>query len=547
MEEREQERIISRIREAEAWRDSNYGALWQDCLRRYRSQPERRREGSNIFVPQTFMQSEVIKSRIAESLFAERPYLTVLPREGSDAAKAQSVQMLLDWQLNDCLDLPRLVGESILSSLVIYGTAVTYTGWEVKNRRVRKSCWEQQPVLGSDGQQLQDELGEPLNLLQEQVLDEVQTIYDDPVVVAVPLADFFCDTRADKVESARFCGHREYLTRAVLDDMAAQGKYTIDWEALEKAEEDEMGGGFLPQENKGLYLVHHYWEDERHLVFINYSQCVCEEENPFWHGMKPYDKCCYVELEGEFFGMGVPEILAGLQDELNTSRNQRIDYNSLSLRRMWKLRKGCGLNARDLIWRQNGVLQVENMDDVQEINIQSLPGDAFANEAGIKQDMQDVTGCHDIIMGVAYSNETATTTMTRDNNASLRFKTAVRSLIKDLLIPIARKCVALDQQFLTEARLLRLLNQPAAEMFRCSPEEIAGEYDIIYCGTAVESQANKSLAKEKLLQAYSLALADPAYQADDLARMKLFRKVLSALDIAEADDLMPQVRVGQPS
>ena len=184
--------------------------------------------------------------------------------------------------------------------------------------------------------------------------------------------------------------------------------------------------------------------------------------------------------------------------------------------------------------------QVENMDDVQEINVQPLPGDAFAHESGVKQDMQDATGCYDILMGVSYVNETATTTMTRDNNASLRFKTVVRAIIKDLLLPIADKFLALDQQFLDEERALRLVGQPLDELFRVSPKELAGAYDVIYCGTATESMANRELNKERVLQAYSLALNDPAYLKDDRARLKLFRKVLLALGIAEAEDLLPE-------
>ena len=44
MEER-QTQIMARIEQAEKWRDANYGALWQDCYRRYRSQPLPRNEG----------------------------------------------------------------------------------------------------------------------------------------------------------------------------------------------------------------------------------------------------------------------------------------------------------------------------------------------------------------------------------------------------------------------------------------------------------------------------------------------------------------------
>ena len=550
MEEKESMRVLARITAAEQWRDSRYADLWQDCYRRYRSQPKRQREGSNLFVPHTFMQCEVIKARLCESLFSQRPYLAALPRESNDAARAQKMQTLLDWQLNERMDLPRLLGERVIANLVIYGTGITYTGWQVKRRRMRQAIAESQPLADAAGRPYLDENGQALELPRQRVIERLVTLYDDPLVADIALSDFFCDPLAEDIEGARFCGHCELMTREALQALAEEGKYSIDWEKLPPAagaatrgRAQEEADCFAAGEDKELHLVHHYWEDARHLVFLDRCQCICEEENPFWHGMKPYDKCCYVPLPGEFYGMGVPEILAGLQDELNTSRNQRIDYNSLSLRRMWKLRRGCGLTARDLVWRQNGVLQVENMDDVQEIDLQSLPADAFANESSVKQDMQDATGCHDILMGIAYSNETATTTMTRDNNASLRFKAAVRMLVKDLLVPIARKCAAMDQQFLSGSRVVRLLGseQPEA-LFSIDPAEINGDYDVIYCGAAVESMANQELNKERALQAYSLALADPAYQNDDLARLKLFRKVLASLGLTEGDDLLPACR-----
>lgn len=266
--------------------------------------------------------------------------------------------------------------------------------------------------------------------------------------------------------------------------------------------------------------------------------------------MKPYDKCCYSLLPGEFYGMGIPEVLTGLQDELNTARNQRIDYNSMSLRRMWKMRRGCGLAARDLVWRQNGVLQVENMDDIMEINIQPIPAAAFADEAAIKQDMQSTTGCHDILMGLSYSRETATTTLARDSNASLRFRAVISALIRDLLVPIARKCASMNQQFLSDSRLIRLTgreNASISDMQAIRPYDLIGNFDIIFCGSSMDAAANKQLNKEKALQAYSLALADPAYQADDHARLRLFQRVLESLDIKNAETLLPAVLAPLPA
>jgi len=546
MEKKELENIISRIRRAEQERDSKYGPQWRDWERRYRSQPERKREGSNLFVPQTFMQCEVIKARVGESLFASRPYVAALPRKGEDRQQAANVQMLLDWQMNDRMDLPRLISQQVMGSLVVYGTAVTYTGWKVRSRLLRRARTAEEKLLGADGKPLLDQSGQALHYRSTRVQTERELIYDDPMVSAIPLDDFFIDPEAEEIEDARYLGHREFMSRSQLEDLQEQGQFHIDWEKLESGDPEGEQQETDPEE-PGLYLVHHYWEDQRHVVILGRSQCALDEENPFWHGEYPYDKCCFVPVPGEFYGIGVPEILAGLQDELNTSRNQRIDYNSMSLRRMWKLRKGCGLSNADLIWRQNGVLQVENMDDVQEINLQGLPADAFANENGIKQDMQDATGCYDIIMGLGYANETATTTMTRDNNASLRFKTVVNAVIKDIMLPIARKFIAMDRQFLREERAFRLLDHPAEELFRLDPGDLGGDYDVIYCGSAVESLANKELNKNKALQAYSLALSDPAYQADDGARLGLFRRVLETLDMADAEQLLPRIRSTQAS
>lgn len=542
--EEKQAQIMARIEQAEKWRDTHYGALWEDCYRRYRSQPLPRNEGSNLFVPHTYMQCEVIKARIRENLFKERPYISVLPVERGDMAHAANMELLLDWQMNERMELPRVIGEEAATSLVVYGTAVTYCGWLLQTRKVTRALPSVRPLHDGQGQILRDNLGQELTMETLTPVESIEAIYDDPQVVNISLGDFFVDEEATDIEDARFCGHREYQTREALTELAEQGKYQIDWEQLsEPARRDDSYFGH--GEDKALYEVHHYWENERHVVILEREQIICDEANPFWHGQKPYDKCCYVRLPGEFYGLGVPEALAGLQDELNTARNQRVDYNSMALRRMWKLRRGCGLTAHDLVWRQNGVLQVDNMDDIMEINIQGLPADAFANEAAIKQDMQDTTGCHDILMGLSYANETATTTMTRDNNASLRFKAVITAVVNELLVPIARKCASMNQQFLSELKMIRILGENSrysrqGEIRGVGPYEICGQFDLIFCGSSVEPAASKQMNKEKALQAYSLALADPAYQQDEAARMRLFRRVLEALEIKDAASLLPQ-------
>lgn len=549
--------ILSRIDEAEKWRDSNFMDRWQKYYGMYRSIPAQKAEGqSNIFVPYIFMIVEVVKARLAESLFAARPYLSVLPRNDEDKDKAEKARTLLDWQLNERMEIGTLFREQLLQSLCCFGTAVCYTGWLKKTRKVKKNAVIRVPLSDQFGQPVITADGQMATVEQATVIDKEITVYDDPICQMVDIFDFFVDPNANEIEDARYCGHREYQSKEQLENMVKNGKYKIDWKKVDDSPNIEDGrkqrldivGITLSAETEadtgkntnGLYLVHHYWEDNRHIVFINQNYCALDEENPFWHGMKPYTKDCYTPLPNEFYGIGIPESVEYLQLELNTTRNQRIDYNSMALRRMWKLRKGCGLTPKDMIWRQNGILAVDNMDDIQEIQVSNLPASAFANEATIKQDMRDATGCHDIIMGLSEADETATTTMTKDNNASVRFKDVISSISSNLIVKIGEMCISLDQQFLTEDRRVRLMNDTADEVFTISPFEIDGEYDLIYVGSAVEPMANKELIKQHAIEAYNIAASSPLYQGSPNEMIKVIESVYKSLEMENIPELLPK-------
>lgn len=552
------DQIRQRISNAESWRDNNYNDLWKRCLKAYRSRrPQLEDRGrSNIFVPYTFMQVEVIKARIAESMFNAHPYLTVLPREDNDTAMAEHVQSLLSWQFQDRMDLERIFSEHLLADIAIFGTAISYTGWLKRTRKTKRRAKVDKGLSYPDtGEIVKNELGAPVAVQIAEVVEEEETVYDDPIVQKIDLFDFFTDPMSSSITDARFCGHREWLSKKTIEELEEGAGWKVNWvdvhpdntaEGGKRIRADIGSGKDIGTEESGyengMYKVTHYWEDDRHVVIIGDSACALDEENPFWHGMKPYDKCCYVTLSGEFYGVGIPEILFDLQAELNTNRNQRIDYMSMALRRMWKLRRGCGLTARDLVWKQSGVIQVEEMDDVQEIQVQSLPASAFSHEDVVKQDMRDATGCHDIIMGLGYNaNETATTTMTKDNNASIRFKDVVKAVIQDLLVPIARKCVSLDQQFLDTERLIRLSSsvEPGADLLSVTPDDLIGCYDVSYVGTAVDAMANRELNKQKVQETYALAIQNPLVQNNPNSMRALLRELLEANDVRNVDDILP--------
>ena len=131
--------LIERVESAEKWRDSVYKSKWKKYLFMYRSIAKAKPAGvSNMFIPQTFMMVETVKARVAEALFANRPFVTVLPRGSDDADKADLMESLLDWQLNERMQIKRVFANDLLSDAIIMGTSISYTSWLKKQRKQKK-------------------------------------------------------------------------------------------------------------------------------------------------------------------------------------------------------------------------------------------------------------------------------------------------------------------------------------------------------------------------------------------------------------------------
>lgn len=560
--------ILGRIESAENWRDSVYKSTWQDSLKLYRSIAPPRPEGrSNMFIPFTFMMCETVKARVNESLFANRPYVNVLGRSDDDGNKAKNAEALLDWQLNERMNIKRIFSEDVLSDAIILGTVVTYTGWLKKERKVRDREFHDQLLADDFGNPFLDEGFNPVTISIPEIVEQKTTVYDDPILQKVDLFDFFVDRSATTIDNARFCGHREWLTKEQIKNFEKTAGWQINWKKVEptinhdggreiRLEISGAGSGFgdavedsFDKNDKGsMYEVHHYWEDDRHVVIINRAECALDEPNPFWHGVKPYDKVCYTPLTNEFYGLGIPQIVSDLQSELNTSRNMRIDYNSMALRRMWKIKKGSDVTAKDLVWRQNGVIELTELDDLEQIDAQLLPASAFANEEVTKQDMKDATGVHDIILGLADPNETATTTMTKDNNASIRFKYFIESIVNCLLVPVIDKCMSMNRQYLDQNRVIRLTGRDESgvgELFSISPEDMNFDYDLIYVGSSVEPVGNRELYRQKMIEVFNMLYGQLDYQNDPEARINLIEELLTAEQVKNVSALLPKMQPPQ--
>lgn len=561
--ERQQLRkYLDRIEAAENWRDSAYKDLWQRCYKRYRNyvdklyDPNTGREikdRSNISIPYTFTQVETVLPRLVESLFAARPYVTVKGREPSDEPNAKNMETLLDWQMNERLDIQDIFHKG-LKEMCIYGTAVAYVGWKYKERKVIRR--QLQTLLDENNNpiiEVDPTTGEEVEIADYAAVEVTETVWDDPDVKFIDLGLFFVDPNATDIDDARYCGHVAYLTKSELEEMAERDEsMKLKWDEIPKdsrknnVRNERMAAVGLPSvqeenvhdDDDRLYEVHYYWEDDKEVIIINRAYLAKDGENPYWHKKKPYVKDVYTEVPHEFYGIGLVEMIEDLQDELNAERNMRIDYRAMNLRRMWKVRRGANIKLSDLRWRQNGIIRVDEMDDLQEIETAHIGIDSFNQEGVIKQDIRDTTGAHDVVMGTSGGSATATETMTKDNNASIRFRLIISSVEKRLLVGVTNLMIKNNQQFIDRDLVFRVTGEED-EWVEMSPEDIQGQFDLMAAGSSVEPLANKEAFKQRMIELYGVLSSDPFMQMYPDKRRNLLKKVLEAFDIKNTEELLP--------
>jgi hypothetical protein len=592
-EKQKLQKLLTRIETSENWRDTTYRDRWTNYYKMWRNyvDPIKDKHGkvvtdrSNISVPYPFVQIETILPRLVETLFAGRPYVRVkgVPQSLEEyrtivkpivtqigqqsmqevkkvrpwEAAANKMETLLDYQQNVVFDIQDVfhIGLKILA---LYGTTVGFSGWKYKTRtQIRK---ELQQVMQPDPL-------DPESMLPTFESDGVTPVtdwkeietkvkeYDDPEVEFLDLGLFFVDPNAKDIDDSRYCGHVDYLSKDELEAMAeADPDMKLEWKKIPKeskkneARNHRMSAIGIPdieinesadqQDADHLFEVHYYWEDDRYCIIINRGYLAKDVPNPFWHKKKPYDKETYVKVPGEFYGIGICEVIEHQWMELNTERNQRIDYRSMSLRRMFKYRKDANINRSELVWRQGGFIGVEDMNDIDTFDVPSITGDTFNQEETIKQDIRDATGAHDVVMG-ASSGGTATEAMRNDNNAAMRFRLIISSVEKRLLVAISRKMIQLNQQFIDDIRLLPLFDKDDTEWPEISPEEIQGEFHLIAAGSSVEPMANKEAFKQRMVELYGVVANNPFWAQYPEKHRNFLKKLFEAFDFQETDDFLP--------
>lgn len=531
-------KVVTDYNEAEQSRGTREGK-WQTWYKLYRSYAEKRDTGdkrANLFIPYVYSIVETVVPRLIATVFSSRPYIGVLPVKEEAIENAKDMENLIDYQLTQKIGIIG-VATSWFKEALIYGTSILKVGWEYEEDEV----WVDEPLM--------EIFGFPIGSRR---VKKVQPVKDDPLVEHIDLWDFYIDPRAKDIDEADYCIHKVFRDVSYLKRMEEQGIYKNIDEVVKVSKEGagswyEEGVGTTAFEtgmNTRLGLIGmqsidkpsskieilEYWTDDRVIAVANRSVVIRNDENPYHHRKKPFVRLVDVLVPHEFYGIGEIEPIEDLQYELNSLRNQRMDNINILINRMWKVIRGADIDAKQLVSRPGGIIEVDDMDDVQEIQMTDTSGNAIENVIEmVRRDMDNADGVYDYARGETTDRrETATTASLLSQAANERFNLKVK-LIEDLgMRRLGVLLTQLNQQYIDTEKAIRILGQDGMDFYTLSPENIRGQFDIMPLGSSVEPITNKENKLQSYINLYTI-LKDSPY----VNHPEIIKKILEAADIKD--------------
>ena len=133
-------------------------------------------------------------------------------------------------------------------------------------------------------------------------------------------------------------------------------------------------------------------------------------------------------MPNRWYGRGVAEKLLTMQIYANIVFNVRINRSRMSQLGIFKMKKGAGITAQMLArLPSNGVVVLNNMDDLQQMVVQEVGQTSYTDEQVINTISERLTNAFEIVTGEALPSSTpATNAAIQNQNAKSGF-----ALIKD--------------------------------------------------------------------------------------------------------------------
>ena len=216
------------------------------------------------------------------------------------------------------------------------------------------------------------------------------------------------------------------------------------------------------------------------LVWMGNRKVVLRDErDPFWHGQIPGGCLNDYAIPGELFGMGEAEITRVFQDEKSDLRNAALDNVHQAVARIWLVDNEAEIDEAELVARPGQIIHKSAGGTLEELAKRDVPFSTYQHEQMIDKDHQQVAGALDLLHG---QDESASRPVGRTDElkagfAAARISPKVFNLKHQFYEVVGRLFIALEQQFITRQKVIRLMRDDFSRDVIIDPADIAGNWE----------------------------------------------------------------------
>ena len=525
---------------------AGFDKKWSEMFRMYRciideKAKRTKNRRATLYVPESWSQVETIAPRMVASVFASRPYVSVLARDlGTKGEAAQAMEYLLDYQLSDRIDIRAKAG-TWLRDTVVYGHGPAKVSWRLQKRQRKvKLPFLENPLY----KQVFDVFGVSIEDIPKEI--EV-TEYDDPWIEPIDVFNFFWAPDALNMEDARYVLQRQRVTMDYIEQQAELGIFEGTKKIKPRGYEDQESGIVARLGDLGLDEIDadteeptlellEYWEDGLVVVVIDRTTVVRAEDNPFAHGRKPFVTAKVIPSSSQLPGISVLEAAESGQLQLNDWRNIRMDNTILKLYAPWFKELGVDIDHEDMVLGPGEIVTVPGRDAMWQHDVPDVRQSAYEEEKLLQDDIQKATGAYEVMRGQSMgSRTTATEVAVRSEQGGFRFEDMRGNIEHYGLLPAVQMMGSMNQQYIDTERAVRVAGPGGQELTAVAPHELVGDFDYMYMGSATEPVANRDLRRQQWLQLMQVVAQNPAVN-----QAKMLRTLFQLFDVRQPDAYIQQ-------
>lgn len=491
-------------------------------------------------------------SMIVNSVVSRDPKFVVVPTAGDmetierNAKVAKNVLEYF-WQRTDATSTLR----DVTQDMVILGNGFAKTGWSYSERTTDRTP-EEQSIEAADlitaAQEVARESGLPLDeatineIVQSVTVTQQLVDSDEPFIEYVSPYDILVPANARRINNTRWIAQRMRLpieelkanslfNKKALENIKADTGYT-DATTVQQYENTEEG---LPAIFAYATIYEFYDMKNRMLTIFQLDAEVplFEGEIPYEHRFSPYVHMRNFSDGGNsFWAFGDLENIAGLQLMVNEimhaelSDLKRVGNKYFINKKVYTPEMGKALQSAqpDAVIPVDLPNNVSMAEIIQPVPRLATPSDNYVMENKLQDYMQRILGVTDFQMGnVASASRVSGTASAAIEGASTTRALDKMSNVEKAAEDLATRILGLCQQFLDNAKAIRIAGPDAPTWLQVTEEDIRGEFSIDVEGgsTSAINPATRYRQGQELLMQIVPMLMQMGYNPEPTIRTAL--------------------------